>query len=186
MMNSAYGKFAANPENYSQFVLFDPEIAEYLVGEGWELRGEIGPHIIASQPLDEYDMRFYNVATGASITGFVRSMLIRALTSVDKPIYCDTDSIIFQGKHSLRLSDNLGAWGIDGIFDEGHFAGKKLYAVKNKDGEKLASKGSKLKYNEIVKIAGGQTIIYEQEAPVFSWFKDTRILTRNIKRTVAQ
>lgn len=183
MMNSAYGKFSANPENYETFVLYDPAIAEYIISEGWEIRGEIGPHIVASKPLELDEMRFYNVATGASITGFVRAMLLRAMASVENPIYCDTDSLIFTGKHKLDLSGELGAWKLEGIYNEGYFAGKKLYAVKNKDEIKIASKGSKLGFADIKQIVDGNTVKYEQIAPVFSWFKNPVFLERNIKKT---
>lgn len=183
MMNSAYGKFAANPDNYETFVLYDPSIAAYLISEDWDIRGEFGDSIICSKPMDESEMRFYNVATGASITGFVRAMLHRAICATENPIYCDTDSLIFSGNHSLELGDELGQWKVEGIYDEGHFAGKKLYAMKNKQEEKLASKGSKLTFKEIKKITQGHTIEYTQEFPTYSWFKNPSVTTRNIRRT---
>lgn len=183
MMNASYGKFAANPENYSTYVLYDPAIAEFLISNGWDIRGEIGEHIVCSKPMEVDDMRFYNVATGASITGFVRAMVMRAISSVDTPIYCDTDSLVFQGSHSIDLGNELGQWKIEGIYDEGYFAGKKLYAVKNKKEEKISSKGSKLTFKEIKAIAKGKTIKYNQTAPTFSWHKEPSFLTRDIKRT---
>ena len=183
MMNSAYGKFSANPENYDTFVLYDPAIAEYLTENGWEIRGELGPHIVASKPLEPDNMRFYNVATGASITGFVRAMLLRAIAFTETPIYCDTDSIIFTGSNGLELSDELGAWKIEGIYNEGHFAGKKLYALKNKDEIKIARKGSRLDFEEIKRVTKGETVKFTQEAPIFSWYKNPSFLTRNIRKT---
>lgn len=184
MMNSAYGKFAANPEDYETFCLFDPAIAGTLIQNEWDIRGEIGPSILASRPMDECDMRFYNVATGASITGFVRAMLMRAIHSVENPIYCDTDSLVFTGKHTLPIGDDLGLWSSEGNFIEGHFAGKKLYALKDKNGKtKISCKGARLTFDEIKRITAGETIEYKQEAPTFSWLKDTTYLTRQIRRT---
>lgn len=183
MMNASYGKFAANPENYATYVLYDPAIAEYLIQNEWDIRGELGGHIVCSKPMDVDDMRFYNVATGASITGFVRSMVLRAIASTENPIYCDTDSLVFTGNHKIDFGDELGQWKIEGIYDEGHFAGKKLYAVKNKKEEKISSKGSKLTFKEIKAIAKGKTVKYNQIAPIFSWTKEPSFLTRNIKRT---
>lgn len=184
MMNSAYGKFASDPTNYDEFYLFDPAIGEYLTEFDWQLRGEVGPHLVASKPLDADDMRFYNVATGASITGFVRSMLLRAIHSVDRPIYCDTDSLIFTGNSSIELGNELGSWKLEGHYKEGHFAGKKLYAVRNtKNDEKISSKGAKLTFSEVKKITKGKTIIYKQDAPVFSWTKNVVFLERKIRKT---
>lgn len=183
MMNASYGKFAANPENYATFVLYDPAIAEFLTQNEWDIRGEIGGHIVCSKPMEVDDMRFYNVATGASITGFVRAMVLRAIKSVGVPIYCDTDSLVFQGNHDIELGDELGQWKVEGVFNEGYFAGKKLYAVKNKKETKISSKGSKLTFNEIKAIAKGKTVNYKQEFPTFSWVKEPSFMQRNIKRT---
>lgn len=183
IMNASYGKMASNPQEYDTFVLFDPQIAKFVTDNGWEPRGELGPHLVCSRPIEEDMMRFYNVATGASITGFVRAMLMRAISQVDNPIYCDTDSLIFTGDHSLNFGDELGQWKIEGLFSEGHFAGKKLYAVKNKDETKTASKGSKLDFEKIKRIAQGETILYNPEAPTFSWFKNPSFTSREIKRT---
>lgn len=184
MMNSAYGKFAANPENYDTYVLFDPEIAEYLVSEGWEIRGELGDGILCSIPLQSDFMRYYNVATGASITGFVRAMLLEAISKVENPIYCDTDSLIFSGECDLPLGNELGQWKIEGIFSEGYFAGKKLYALKDKKGEiKLASKGAKLTFDQIKNTSLGKEEIYKQESPIFSWYKEPKFLDRKIRKT---
>lgn len=194
-LNSAYGKFAANPMSYDTFLFADPAIAEWLISEDWEIRGETGGHVLISQPIDEELMRFYNVATAASITGFVRAMLIRALAGIKSPIYCDTDSIIFKGKHNLTLSDDLGAWKVEGEFKTGYFAGKKMYGLEylkplvNKEtGEKtkykVASKGGRLQFSDIKKVTRGKTVKFDQIAPTFSWQKkQAGFLSRNIKKT---
>ena len=184
MMNSAYGKFAANPDNYDTYVIYDAGIAEFLVNHGWEIRGEIGEKsILCSKPLEQENSRYYNVATGASITGFVRSMLLRAISSVENPIYCDTDSIIFTGEHNIDMGKELGQWDMEGIYNEGYFAGKKLYAVKNNKEEKLASKGTRLNFEQIKAIAQGSTLEYKFDAPTFSWKNETKFTKRNIRKT---
>ncbi len=194
-MNACYGKFCADPTAYDEYFLFDPRIGQYLVSNEWELRGEIGPHLVASKPLEAEFMRFYNVATGASITGFVRSMLLRALSSIDEPLYCDTDSIIYRGNSGIEIGNGLGQWKVEGIFNEGHFAGKKLYAVRDKewkksmtdkeksDHEKISCKGVRLNFDQIKKVAGGKTLQYQQEALIFSCTKNIHVLERNIRRT---
>jgi DNA polymerase type B, organellar and viral len=179
MMNSAYGKFASNPENYETHVIFESDLTECLVEQGWSLKGDFGDTSIFSLPLEASEMRYYNVATGASITGFVRAMLIRGLSNVQEPLYCDTDSIIFRGSSSIELSEQLGSWGLEGVFNEGHFSGKKLYAVKNNKKEKIARKGTRLNFDELKAIANGEEIVYRQEAPVFSWNKNRILFTDN-------
>lgn len=184
MMCCCYGKFCANPENYDQYIFADPAFAKMMVAGGWAISGEAGGHILVSRPLEDESMRYYNVATGASITGFVRAMLLRAIDNVDRPVYCDTDSIIFTGQHSLPLNSELGSWKIEGTFDEGYFAGKKLYAVKNSKETKIATKGSKLTFKEVKDICRGKEVIYQQDAPQFSWkSKKTRFLERKIVKT---
>lgn len=183
IMNSAYGKFCANPDRYDTYVIYEPEILKFLTDNGWEKRGDIGKAVLCSKKLDEDDARYYNVATGASITGFVRAMIIKAMSKVENPIYCDTDSIIFTGKHSLDLGKDLGQWDMEGIYNEGYFAGKKLYAVKNKKEEKLASKGTRLNFNEIKNIALGDVLEYKFDAPTFSWKNNTKFTKRNVRST---
>lgn len=183
MMNSAYGKFCSNPNEYDSYYIFENGLEDFLVANDWNLHGEFGGNILASQPLNPDFMRFYNVATGASITGYVRAFLMRAIANVENPIYCDTDSLIFTGKHSLELGSKLGEWKIEGIYNEGYFAGKKLYAVKNKQEEKTANKGARLSFEQIRNISLGQEIEYKQDSPIFSWKKETSFLTRKIKKT---
>lgn len=184
-LNSAYGKMAANPENYETYIFTDPALAQFMTDAGWDIRGETGGNLLVSKPLEENDMRYYNVATGASITGFVRAKLLRALHNVERPIYCDTDSIIFAGGHSLPLSDDLGSWKLEGEFTEGFFAGKKLYGVRNKKEEpKIATKGSRLEYDDIKRITRGKTVEFNKESPTFSWSKpEAGFITRKIKKT---
>lgn len=185
MGNSCYGKFCSNPSNYENYMFVDPAISEWMTTTGWDIKGEKGGHTLMSRPLEGTDMRYYNVATGASITGFVRAMLMRALASIDNPIYCDTDSIIFTGGHELPLSPDLGAWKLEGTFTEGYFAGKKLYGVKKgREPAKIATKGSRLEYKDIKDICAGKTVIYNQDAPQFSWkTKKNTFLSRKIKKT---
>lgn len=182
MLNSAYGKTAANPLNYDTFVLYDPAITAFLIERGWEIRGHIGKHLLASTPLDPSDMRFYNVATGASITGFVRAMLWRKIRESGEVLYCDTDSIFCKGIVN-EDSKELGQFKTEGVFTESHFAGKKLYACKNNQEEKISSKGSRLTFNEVKRIAEGETILWCKDAPVFSWKKQSTFLTRKIEKT---
>jgi len=128
--------------------------------------------------------QFFNVAIAASITGFVRAYLWRALCQCEEPLYCDTDAIMtrkFNGKRGVEI----GEWKIEAIFDELHIAGKKMYAGKLADDYiaslpankadkvrrnpwKIASKGVKLSHEEIARVAAGETVEYRKIAPTFS------------------
>jgi hypothetical protein len=85
----------------------------------WQLQSET----------DEGKMRFYNVATAASITSKVRAFLMRSLSHVKTPLYCDTDSIICANGDALIKSDDLGDWKSEMKVDALWLGGKKLYVA---------------------------------------------------------
>lgn len=210
MMNSLYGKLAQNICKYFDYKIvpggteicefepsLKPEICK-LCGEkdndhGWELATEFGQHEIHRRSsLYKYKLKFgmewearslfNNVATGASITGFTRAHLLRAMCTIgrDHVIYTDTDSIICDAStdiSKLAVSEALGDWEIeDHCAPIGHFAGKKLYGIQTskidpKTGKpifKIASKGSKLDYDKLERIAKGETVEWKSPAPSFS------------------
>ena len=77
-------------------------------------------------------LRFYNIATAASITGAARSVLMRAIADAVDPIYCDTDSIICRrlGPNQTLSDTELGAWKVESTFDELLICGRKTYGAK--------------------------------------------------------
>lgn len=198
MMNSLYGKLAQNPTRYYDYQLVEPgtPIDEE---NGWEWYTNYDSQEIHRRSVlwkYEYDHGkdwinrpfFNNVATGASVTGFARAHLLRAIARIgyERVIYCDTDSIMCTGNawNSLPMGEELGMWEHEGCATIGHFAGKKLYGMKMKDGaEKVASKGSKLKYEEIVRIVNGEEVLWENEAPTFSLANGTQFIKRTIRAT---
>lgn len=114
---------------------------------------------------------YKNVATGASVTGFTRAHLLRAMYAVgiENVVYCDTDSLtVLKGANvnALSQSPKLGDWELEEpCAPIGHFAGKKLYAVQNsKSGKyKIASKGARLNQRDIVKIIDGHKTEYQEK-----------------------
>lgn len=181
LMNSLYGKFAARPSQYREYIFDEFGAPE---PEGYERGDIIYDKQIFSRPLNENEQRWYNVATAASITGQVRAFLWDSICRVDDPYYCDTDSIIFSGKSDLAYSDNLGEWSSEGHADKLAISGKKLYAAwDNGDPVKTASKGARLSAAEIERVASGETIVYEPEAPTFSISYGTKIINREIRST---
>ncbi|MDX1939679.1 MAG: DNA polymerase [Saprospiraceae bacterium] len=201
-LNSAYGKFAADPEKYKTTYLCPLEDFDNALSQGYSIHGELHDRLIISKSNDESEWRHYNVATGASITGFVRAFLFRSLQKVEKPIYCDTDSIIFSGKHSLQMGENLGEWKNEGLFHTGGIGGKKIYAFRNnaydkistsdlsenaeklrKKYQKLACKGLILNYDEIISVCKGNTISKTPDNPIYSIKRGKYFLKKTIAMT---
>ncbi len=164
MLNSAYGKFGQSGEKYKSYYLYetgdnpltdaqrqfakmlDMTAGEYLTnpttletnsGLGWEMLGEVpNGYNIWSKP-DPVDT-FYNVATAASVTAWVRAYLWRAICESTNPIYCDTDSLMCE-KSGAKIGKKLGEWKIEAVCnDKIYIGGKKLYTfIETLNPEKL-------------------------------------------------
>ena len=144
--------------------------------------------------------KWLNVATGASITGFVRAYLWRHICKVKDAggmmLYCDTDSIacsLPEEKYGkiFRVSERLGDWSLDAVCDKAGIAGKKLYAFhdsrperKGTDEEwKTAHKGVKLDALAIMDIAAGGSISYANHAPSFGYNREVAWIHRTVTKT---
>lgn len=202
-MNSLYGKYGSDPSAYRNYMVVEPDIfderglIEGEEGKHWSFGGEFGSYALAEQDLSEEEQRFYNVTTAASITGFVRAYLWRAINQCEGVVYCDTDSICARDIKQLPngIGNELGQWSIDGEFSQAAIAGRKLYCFKYKTGTephdkngklkryKIASKGVRLTPNAIMRVAKGKTVIYEPIAPVFSVHKKPCFINRTVKMT---
>lgn len=186
LMNSLYGKMSANPDKYSKFVLSESEDLETWEAGGWDYLDAVGDRALMSRPLDDGEKVFYNVATGASITGFVRAMLFKAIYKSKGFLYCDTDSIVAEAV-SVDIGPELGQWELEGTASQVAIGGKKLYAMRGDFGKKktkTASKGVRLKYGEIVQIARGKTITYQAPTPSGSYRTGFKYLERKVKATI--
>lgn len=191
MMNSLYGKFAADPEKYSEYVIADNDSVAKWKARGYEFCHPWGKRFLYERPLPEDKHYYYNVATAASITGSVRAMLMRGMAKCEGVLYCDTDSIAARDVSRLPMGDQLGQFKLEMRGTEYAIAGKKLYAFKRtqpgKDGElwKVAHKGvARLSPQEIIKCATGGTVHHKPEVPTYSIFRDKpAFVTRTIKRT---
>lgn len=201
ILNSAYGKFAQNPDSFCDHCITHGEHP----GTGWEPRyshGE-GRFVIWEKPkqtIDGFRQGYYNVAIGASITGAGRSKLMRGICAARDLIYCDTDSLICGDLPNVELSSNkLGAWKLEGEGDSIAVAGKKMYACF--DGKlqgplardqsradftciKKATKGARLAPEEIIRVAQGEMVKYRNDAPNFKLDGSVKYIEREIRRTV--
>ena len=194
MMNSLYGKFSTNPSKYKKYKVIDPAILEeeyyhdYEKSESWLYAGPFGSNCLVAKNLDDYEKNFYNIATAASITGFVRGFLWRAMCACDDLIYCDTDSIAAEvvGGVPNGFGDNLGQWSVDGEFSGGGCGGRKMYAFRRKSGGvgyKTACKGANLSAKKILEVASGKTVTYKPDFPTFTIHKEPYFQDRKIKMT---
>lgn len=187
---SLYGKFGSNPDNYSEYQLVPPRYIEAACeSEGYQFCAEVGPHALLARPLSDVKKRFYNVATAASITGFVRAYDWRAMHAVRNSgatvHYIDTDCLHATGAGELDLDDNrLGAWKVEAECVYGAYAGKKLYACRTTDDKwKTASKGVKLTAAQICDVARGSPVEFVPDVPQYSLKRGIHFVPRKIRRT---
>lgn len=194
-LNSCYGRFALNPREFRDVTMTEygdePDENTKAEKEGkekpWQLANDFEDSGISiwEKPTRQNANAFFNVATAASITGFVRAYLSNALSKCRRPVYCDTDSIICESAVGMRVGRDLGEWKHEGEFkrDSVCIAGKKLYAAKLTSGKwKYASKGVRLSPEQICEIADGKEIVSTLDAPTFSLFTGERFITRTTRR----
>lgn len=207
MMNALYGKFAADPTRYHDFLIASKDsIDDYLDYNDsieneflrWKVLDEWGARFLLQKSLDPEKQRFYNVATAASITGYVRAKLFDSLANSIDPLYCDTDSIAARDISGLDIGHKLGQWKDEGEFKNYAIAGKKLYAFEKSDRYfskqllewkakgmkeddapdlyKFASKGARLVPSQLYQVAAGRKVRFEPEVPTFSFFRPDPLL----------
>ncbi len=187
MGNALYGKWASNPDNYRNYINVPVDKAYLLASpkSAFQFAGELGPWILGAKVLDPQAARYYNVATGASITGLARANLWRAMCTSKGVLYVDTDSIACEQRgREIVLGSDLGQWKHEGDFDRAGIAGKKLYIFRGIDGKvKTASKGVRLTNAQLWEVAAGGAVEYESETPSFSIHKAPGFVKRNIVTT---
>lgn len=188
MLNTLYGKFGANPEHYRKYLSVPHEnIVQVCEELDFTFEGPISDDTaLVSKPLSFGEQFFYNLATAASITGYVRAKLwstICRLRQQGKAVYyCDTDSIVTDGH--LPTSPVLGDWSLEQRNRKTIIAGRKLYALQSVQGTwKTACKGADISWQEILKVTRGSVVHYRNPAPTFSLGQPTRFVERNIRRT---
>ena len=180
VLNSGYGKFAQSPDNYREYFITDKT---HFVGEEWEATAMEEKYIIWSKP--SIDASRYNVATGASITGAARSVLLRAIATAVEPIYCDTDSIVCRDlPGALKSASDLGSWKLEADATLAAIAGKKTYAFFNgSECVKLASKGVRATPIDILNVCSGKQIEIANDAPSFKLDGRVNFITRTMRIT---
>jgi len=188
ILNSGYGKFALNSDNFKDWTITDDDLMA-MDPDIWTPEIQSGDFILWAKRSPQ--KKFYNVATGASITGAARTELLLGLAKAERPIYCDTDSIKCLSLKTEADPKKLGAWKLESECDTVYIAGKKLY-VDYKDGKpyvdekgrfKKASKGARLTPEQIKNAALGGTEVYSNPAPTFHLDGTVDFMTRTIRKT---
>lgn len=197
MLNSCYGKFGQDGRKFEKYCLMP-------FGE-WPVNDPTWPHDMRWAPYADgpngsrYFARpdpqhsFFNVATAASVTGLVRAYLWESICNSDRPLYCDTDSIMC-GKFNGVISDELGAWDREAELSEVHIAQRKMYAGKTYKKAwpfvdyKVASKGVRFSdsaeesFFAIRKgVKNRQNVELKKESPAFSLKYGARFFKKEVK-----
>lgn len=187
-LNTGYGKFGQNPEKFKDCSLFNS--MEELKEAGYRCEYIYGSRLIGSKPSEIKPWSYNNVAIAASITSAARAQLLHGIAHSERPLYCDTDSIICNSLDAELHPTKLGAWKNEGEGDTIYIAGKKMYACY-KDGEPLilkgrekkASKGVNMSAALIRDVAMGQEITMPIDPPVLKFFQDAKFISRKIRST---
>lgn len=191
-LNALYGKFGANPRKYEKTIYHETEDdwTEYLMA-GVSVQ-TYGDGFFTYHEPEEKHLRFYNLATAASITGFVRAYLWRHILKAKGPVYCDTDSITARSFGKFDMGDGIGQWEKEGEYDRVVIGGKKLYAMhhlgegqQNKHWKK-ATKGVRITAKEVIEVVAGDTVTYYPMAPTFSIKRTEPIFTPRRVRITAR
>jgi DNA polymerase elongation subunit (family B) len=187
ILNSGYGKFCLNSDNFKDWMITASD--EFLDDSIWNVEHQHGEYILWSKPTAQH--KFYNVATGASITGGSRAQLLRGLSQATRPVYCDTDSIICTDFTGTLDDKKLGAWKLEAEADTLYIAGKKLYVLYDK-GEpylnskgkgKQASKGTRLTAPQIKNAALGGVETFNNPVPSFKLDGNHQFISRRVRKT---
>lgn len=184
VLNSAYGKFGLNPENYSNWQITKEN--QPPKGTGWTLDNISHDKFFVWKQPSQLWWNVKNIGTAASITGAARSILLRAIAGGRGVLYCDTDSIICQSLGDEPMDDKqLGCWKPEGTGVLTAIAGKKMYAVFEKDGEciKHANKGVALEPAQILAIANGEEFLTFRDAPTFKMDGSAKFISRTARMT---
>lgn len=179
ILNSAYGKFGANPANYFDWYFYQE--GEFWPGAEWEPYLDYGWLQILRRPAVNAASAYYDVATAASITGAARSVLMRALRSAQRPVYCDTDSIICEGLPLRQDATALGAWKLEATGNVLAVVGKKLYALRSRGRDvKIAAKGISANGKILLDMAKGVPYISRRDSPTFQKDGSVKFVSRTV------
>lgn len=135
LMNNLYGKFAQGNE-----------ITYLKPYDRKELRqgDQVLQDMVLRNQVKDYP-KHTNVIWSAYVTAYGRDKLFRAMNQVEaigsKMLYCDTDSVIFQGKSPFKTSKDLGELKLEDTYSYAHFKLPKLYRLDKGEEKTARAKG---------------------------------------------
>jgi hypothetical protein len=190
LLNNCWGKFTQNPRRFrdNYITAIGEKPGEETDSWGHFPKIECPDLGYAIWQRDSFPRKYFNVGTGASVTGAARSVLMRGINAAVDPIYCDTDSIICRDLPGVEIHPTrLGAWDIEAEFSEVIIAGKKLYACRdikyaefgNRDALKIRSKG--VSFIDPVLWEADQSRLKEQER---AWSEMHSLLLDDYEKTI--
>jgi hypothetical protein len=191
--NNAYGKFAQDPNRFKEFKLFDS--LQSCIDAQHKPEGALADKIIGSVPATITPRMYKNVAVAGSITGAGRAVWLHAFASAERPVCGDTDSLWCEDLPLELDQYKLGAWKLEATADRLYVAGKKMYAAWNEqtgfykscDGKmqaiKMASKGVRMKPEDIARVANGEILTIPIDAPSLRIGREAHFIARKIART---
>lgn len=178
LLNNMWGKTAQNPRRFKEFFFSDFDacppgecVAPFAYRDEddgiWTMEASSeNDYIVWKKPVSTH--RFNNVATGASITGAARARTLRKMHEVGKPLYADTDCVIYFRNGPNTTSNALGTWKTEVEISRLLVAGKKLYGYQGSK-EKVKCKGAPgLQWAELEKVIAGQTVTKINRAPTIA------------------
>ncbi len=190
LLNNCYGKFAQNPRRFKETIItpWGERPEDDNPENPWSdlPKFETETHALWERP--SLPWRFFNVGTGASITGAARAVLMEAIENATDPIYCDTDSLICRDLRNVDIDKTrLGAWDIEDEFSSVIIAGKKLYACRNfykPEKTKVRSKGvTGLDWDKMQRIIDDEIIQEMNRAPTLTKTGDQHYIKRSVRAT---
>ena len=168
LLNSLYGKFGQKSLR-EQLVMVESvdDLYSLITSDAGIECTPLSECIYAVQK--EVHCEHEHVGIAGVITSSARASLYRGMLACgfDNLIYVDTDSVHTSGAFPSNLvGDSLGLWKLE-FEGEGVYAGKKLYALRDKKGkEKIrckgvsvgGSNGASLSFDDLCRVAGGAEI----------------------------
>jgi hypothetical protein len=135
LMNSLYGKFGQKPERMKTLKAGVEEIKQAV--KAGKVVDCISPKHSLYRISEEMETEFEHVGIAGTITSEARARLWEAFNA--GVVYCDTDSVhtTIPKPHN---ETQLGSLKLE-YEGEGVYVGKKLYALRNANGEKVKAKG---------------------------------------------
>lgn len=138
LMNSLYGKFGTDGKAQR---LVDPETVEAPTGKEFFV-GDLMVVDVDTEPAP-----YANILWAAWCTALARIQLhkgLRAVSECGTPLYCDTDSIIWNNparKKPLPFGKALGAWKLEARIRVFEAVAPKVYKYTTREGVTVKAKG---------------------------------------------